>query len=340
MKIEICEQMIESWLTHIMGCQIVQINWTPPSLLEFSSDDIKLIECFINDVREVISAEEIDIFEKSTVSQFVSQTEIDVVGIKILGRTVEAIYLVDSAFHEFGLGYKNPTATILKKLLRMLVVSNMFFKHIPSNIIFVSPYARESVSRDIDKNLNELQPIIVKYFPDMKVELIFNEQFANHIYKPLVENIDKFKNDNALFTRSLKLANICERFMGQEEMISNSISNPLKHNLKNENATRKPPRGENKKAVFSALRKIISLDKMSESLLVKLQNCEYTHRNFKIPKYPFLITQNNFNEKGYKRKCFYKPETIKINGQVYFVCSQWIPERIKELNIWLKQFDE
>lgn len=307
MKIEICEQIIESWLTHIMGCQIVQVNWTPSSLLDFSFDNIKLIECFINDVRAVIS--------------------------------VDAVYLVDSAFHEFGLGYKNPTATILKKLLRMLVVSNLFFKHIPSNIIFVSPYARESVSFDIDKNLNELQPIIVKYFGDMKVELIFNEQVTNQIYKPLVDNIDNFRNDNALFIRSLKLVNTCKKFLSQEEIISSFTSNPPKYNVKNENTTIKTPRGENEMIVFSTLNKIISSDKMSESLLMELQDCNYTKRNFGISTFPFLTTKNNFNEKGYEIKRFYKPR-ININGQVYFVCSQWIPERIAKLNIWLKQFDE
>lgn len=322
-----------------MGCQIVQVNWTPSSLLDFSSDDIKLIECFINDVREVISAEEIDIFKKSTVNQFVFQTEIDVVGIKVLAKTVEAIYLVDSAFHEFGLGYKNPTATILKKLLRMLVVSNMFFKHIPSNIIFVSPYARERVSFDIDKNLNELQPIIVKYFGDMKVELMFNEQVTNQIYKPLVDNLDNFKNDNALFIRSLKLANTCKKFMRQEKIISNSANNPPKCNVKNENTAMKTPRGENERIVFSALNKIISLGKMSESLLMKLQDSNYTKRIFHMSTFSFLTAQSNFNEKKYERKRFYKP-LININGQEYLVCSQWIPERIAKLNTWLKQFDE
>ena len=46
-----------------------------------------------------------------------------------------------------------------------------------------------------------------------------------------------------------------------------------------------------------------------------------------------LILETDFPNTGYERRKYY-PEPIEIYGDKYFVCSQWIPERIAKLNEW------
>jgi hypothetical protein len=46
-----------------------------------------------------------------------------------------------------------------------------------------------------------------------------------------------------------------------------------------------------------------------------------------------LILASDFAGTGYER-CRYYPETVIINGDSYYVCSQWVPERIERLKKW------
>ncbi|CAN8141347.1 hypothetical protein THIOSC15_2890008 [uncultured Thiomicrorhabdus sp.] len=35
MKIEVAESMLQSWLKHIVGCEIVQSNWKPSNIWDY-----------------------------------------------------------------------------------------------------------------------------------------------------------------------------------------------------------------------------------------------------------------------------------------------------------------
>ena len=53
MKIEICEQMVQSWLQHIQLCEIVQTNWmiSPKRLEQIASADVDEIQRLMKDVQ-------------------------------------------------------------------------------------------------------------------------------------------------------------------------------------------------------------------------------------------------------------------------------------------------
>ncbi len=140
--------------------------------------------------------------------------------------------------------------------------------------------------------------------------------------------IDSIKDDNDLFSRSVQLMNICTKSTLTSNIEPNNSF--LKHV--------KTSTGNNKRIVFSALRALEKAGKLEDRLLLDLQESNYTQRNFKISRYPFLITKSQF-EKSFEpkeRKRYYAPELFLYKGVNYMVCSQWIPERIKLLNNWIK----
>lgn len=117
MKIEICEQLLASWLKHIKGCQSVQTNWTvsPLTLKTFSESDFELPNLLIDEINNHEAYKDASVFKKSTFSQMLLQCEIDVVGIKINNCAIEKVYMIDSAFHENGLNYGDDVSRIAKK---------------------------------------------------------------------------------------------------------------------------------------------------------------------------------------------------------------------------------
>ena len=72
---------------------------------------------------------------------------------------------------------------------------------------------------------------------------------------------------------------------------------------------------------------------MTPSLLEDLQKSGYAKTNFKLPTYSVLVSVADLTQRGYER-CRYYNDPIEIYGKKYYVCSQWIPERIAKLKDW------
>lgn len=119
--------------------------------------------------------------------------------------------------------------------------------------------------------------------------------------------------------------------------MNKSTGNPIVVYSENANFETRTPRGKNAQTVFSILEELQKSEQFNNVLLEKLQDTQYTNKNFKISSFPFLVTQNDFDLHGYERKRFYK-NTFTHNGIPYLVCSQWRPERINLLKNWSENF--
>ena len=245
MKIEICEQMMQTWLLHCKQCQIVQTNWSISPLRDIPSKDINDAYDFVKATQnrlnetletEIISAlqesvdqdnidsvlaeeninkkrksKKLNIIKKSTASQFIHQCEIDVVGVKLFEGIVDRVFLVDSAFHKNGLGYHDVTATVIKKIIRAALVGNIIFgKNVDVTIVFVSPKCGNKNKKDIESAVDVIRKELASTYPKVTIELYFNEDFTTSIYQPLVKETQNLNNDNDLFMRSLNLIKVSE----------------------------------------------------------------------------------------------------------------------------------
>ena len=371
MKIEICEQMVQSWLQHCKQCEIVQTNWkvSPLRLRTITDSNISELEKFMKDFQEQLNCdledetkaalqeavdeelrtdEEVDlvkkkktskikklnIFKKSTAKQFIRQCEIDIVGCKLNEGITESIYLIDTAFHKTGLGYHDPVATVMKKIVRALVVAVIIFgENVPVTVGFVSPKCGDTLKPKIETVVLGLRKILAAHprYRNIEIELYFNERFTTDIYMPLLAEMDDLNDDNDLFMRAMNLASLAETYRvtsTTSESIPSSATIPT-----HSTPTRKTPRGENKEIVLDIMNSIVKSGKMTPALLNDLKTCVYTKSNFKLPTFPLLILAADFPSAGYE-SCRYYPEPIEIFGEEYFVCSQWIPARIAKLKEW------
>ncbi len=276
MKIEMCEQMAQSWLLNCKNCQIAQTNWSiSPSvdIEKFKPEIIAYIDYFVNVLKSgvssgAISTEDIELtpeeyeeayeeicedtneqisflsfcqmyvsemkalkenknndFDFSGITilgksgkakelQFVRQTEIDVLGIEIEDTKVKNIYFVDTAYHKSGLNYTDTLSTVIKKIVRAVLVSDLVFgTDAPVHIIFASPECKPGPLAKINAAVKFIEPHIPNRptLPagkpsNISVEVYLNKDFSDTMYVPLMDKIDILNNDNDLFMRSMNLA--------------------------------------------------------------------------------------------------------------------------------------
>lgn len=384
MKIEICEQMVQSWLLNCKMCEIVQTNWTISPVLmdeiknnntvdfneirglmdtlqksiekvaDFDTETTEAIEENINsDVQEEYDIElgvqanttssiteyqklkaaamefgkahmkKFNIFKNSKTEQFISQCEIDVVGVKFNNDKNE-IYLVDSAFHKSGLGYHDAVATVLKKIIRATIVSDIIFgKDVVSHVVFVSPKCGASLEKQIKLVTKYFVDFAKIHFPNVSIELYFNEEFSKNIYLPLIINTKKLNNDNDLFMRSINLRNAAEQNLPK----SSAKSKPSPQSAKLQSTN-------NKSMIFDILEDLKANGKMSSALVADLCDKDYSQKNMKL-SYPLLIEKSKMTSA--KNKNYYKNTFVNINGVDYFVCQEWTSSAKNALKQWFSQ---
>lgn len=364
MKIEMCEQMVQSWLQHCKQCEIVQTNWMISPLRDIQQSDIDTVGNIMKDIQDKLNqaleaetkrilqqsvdeeldvkpkktVKKLDIFKKNKAGQFISQCEIDVVGCKLDCGITEKIYLVDSAFHKTGLGYHDAAARVIKKIVRALLVSLIIFgEDVPVTVAFASPKCSPALKENIEKIVEGLRNILLEdaRYNNIDIELYFNEKFTEEIYVPLIANLDALNNDNDLFMRAMNLAKLAEEHRvvpGTHRVLATSVAKAAVSTAPAVPSTR-AKRGENEKLVLSVIKNVIASGKMTPALVDELRQPSYTKNNFGITKYPLLLKESEFSYYSYERCRFYK-KTFKINGENYLVCSQWYNEKIKRLQDW------
>lgn len=237
MKIEICEQMMQSWLLNCKLCEIAQTNWkiSPLHFKTILPKDIMYVQEFMDEIVSIDHDELKNLFGKNNAEQFIKQCEIDIIGVKFEDGEVDTVYLADSAFHMRGLGYDNPTRAVAMKIARAAAISQIVFgKKATIKVIFASPFCRPTPLSKISDAVNAILPIVNIYYPNVLVELYFNEEFSEKIYLPLAQNIDEIIDDNDLFMRSLNLAKVSE-----QQLPANNTKDPKKKSKKQTNKSPK-----------------------------------------------------------------------------------------------------
>ena len=194
MKIEICEQMMQSWLLNCKLCEIAQTNWkiSPLHFKTLLPKDIMHVQKFMDEIVAINHDELKNLFGKNNAEQFIKQCEIDIIGVKFEDGEVDTVYLADSAFHMRGLGYDNPTRAVAMKIARASAISQIVFgKKATIKVIFASPFCRPTPLAQISDAVNAILPVVNAYYPNVVVELYFNERFSEDIYLPLAQNVDE-----------------------------------------------------------------------------------------------------------------------------------------------------
>ena len=319
MKIEILEQAFASYLRNCEGCLISQTNWkvTPKMMSGLAPATLKEVELMIQDIK---SQTNIDVFKKNKARQFISQCEIDIVGLKSDKNNAE-IFLFDTAFHEKGLNYNDTAASVCKKLIRAFIIGKLFFDGYKIHVGFVSPKCNPKTLNKINNSLNVIIPALQKYSSSISVETYLNDK-CGELINDLASLVDDINDDGDLFIRAVKLWNLTNK------------SNPPQNNA---NLPQSQPANQtnqdHRTLIYDVVDTLVQNNKMTPGLIANLCDVTYSKNAFKLSGYPFMIEVNQIPAKDHRR---YYAKYFTINGKSYRICSQWYDDRIIALQNWMK----
>ena len=117
MKVEIGESLVRTWVRHCRGCQLSELNWKPSPMWPgyITAEHEKwYVEGAAEFSQNVLK-------KNSSISQFLGQAEVDVLGVRFVQGKVAEVIAADIAFHTNGLQYgakADTAARIVKKLFR------------------------------------------------------------------------------------------------------------------------------------------------------------------------------------------------------------------------------
>lgn len=323
MKIEIGENLIQSYLKHVEGCRLVQTNWKPSTnwtVTEFDNKEAKnLFDKFSqhDSFREILN--------KSSFTQFIKQAEIDVLGINNAEST---LYGVDIAFHTSGVQYGDSKETInriAKKLLRAVFVMQSYFNEYDKfTSLFVAPKSHKATYEGI----NQLIPIMNEIIGSEMIEIDFitNDEFFDTIVAPTI-NSSKIDHDTSeLFLRSVKLLALDKRQTTTRVNQSIKISNTSK------STTQKRTVNGMKigQYVQHTMKELHENNLLPQEEIKRLQSANYSKdifgQNIPVLRKQSLGTKDN---KGYNR--YY---TNHFYFGKYFLSSQWTEKHFDAFLNW------
>ena len=209
MKIEIGESLALSYLKHVKNCVIYQTNWKSSSQWAFLGGEKDAGEAFEKLVKDGLLS--FPGKTKPSFSQFLKQAEIDILGINFVEKKM---YVMDIAYHEYGLNYKNKDKTIKnlkKKLLRSYLLLRSYFpEDYEYEIIFASPKVRPTLNKELEdatEALNDLRDDVLSKGA-VVFKYIANDQFKAEILDKTLASSEENADTGELFLRSYKLLNM------------------------------------------------------------------------------------------------------------------------------------
>lgn len=323
MKIEMGESLFYSWLRHVKECQIVQTNWKVSP--EWCFVNIESIEEMFEELNLYFEGTyEYKIFKNnSSLTQIIKQGECDVLGISIKDG-LPFYYAVDVAFHEAGLNYGSQEETVLKvlaKCIRTIFCLYGYFNTKSAEIIFASP----KINPTILQNLLPLIEYINDFFKNKSLEfnirVICNEDFDNTVLQPILLVSGDVADTSELFMRSYQLLGMFtnEKMKFEINSIYPSAVRKVKNTIVADHSTESHTFSELKigQIARTVLKNILESGNVSDEEIAEMQTIGYSKRNFDI-QYPLLVAE----DKRFERVRYYSNPII-VNGNKYYLCSQW-----------------
>lgn len=330
MKIEMAESLFLSWLRHVRGCQIAQLNWKPSQT--WVATNREKVETLFNNSRGFFFQEKnLDLYGKnSSVSQLVQQAEIDAIGFCDLEER-PSIIAVDVAFHESGLNYggKNETVSrVVKKVLRTLLALESYFADYSREIIFAAPKIHNAVQGALDEAMIAVDQFLEQNDIAAEFRVIANDEFFSEIVEPVRKLSSEVADTSELFMRSVQLMGMAPKTLPSPTPITN-----LQAVNESTSDAHEQKIGE---IVRERFRTLFEQKQLTDAEVAKLCTGEYSKRTFGI-RYPALKRSNNtqdrFDESGNAR--YYS----KVFGGKYLLCNDWYERNRERFGKWLASLE-
>lgn len=338
MKVEIAESLLLSWLRHVQGCVVAQMNWKPSPSWSVARDR-ELNQVF--EVAQDFASQNIgiQIFKKGCFNQFIRQAEIDVLGLRLPdGTGTRTVIAVDTAFHEGGLNYGSADETVgrvLKKLIRGAFALEAYVDAGEAFVMFATPKVAEPIRRRIEHHLVEIEALLARQaaltMHRLRFRLIANQDFTDEILQPVLARADAVADTSELFLRAYQLLSLCE-------------PTPRKH-LAQANCRETAGDGDRiGKHVRATMQNLAATNRLSPGVVGKLLDGRYCKATFNLGL-PFLkavdptvdVSRQRIDSNGYGR---YWKHPLKINNHEFLMCSQWFIWQRSAFDRWVRELDQ
>jgi hypothetical protein len=336
MKIEIGEFLILSWLRHVRGCVLTQMNWIPSPAWPIARER-ELITTFETVRRLSDAAIGAPIFDGCELRPFLRQARIDVLGLRPdrEAGAIEAI-AVDSAFHEGELHDDNAEETIGRVVKRMIRAAFALDAYLPlgqASVVFATPWMSGTIRQDVQRHLGRLEARLAEQrgpaAPRLRFRVIANADFTDEIVQPVLAHVDAIADTSGLLRQAQQLARPRD---------SGSSDGGARAGTDRPGATRKASRiGEHVRSTMTAL---AASGRLTARIVGNLLDTRYCKAKFDLG-HPFLkpvdgaipLARQGKDRHGRGR---YWKQPLKIAGGEFLMCSQWFVWQRDAFDGWVR----
>jgi len=338
LKVEAGESLILSWMRHVVGCQIVQLNWKP-SVGRWTLYDEQMLESFLEEMKAHFRERRgRDIFNQGEPSQLIRQGEIDVLGLRLGEDGGLRLFAVDIANHFAGLnlGMRDRTiARVLKKLVRSAVSLHGYFPGTPTEVMFASPKVDHRTQEMLTECIADLNEALEGRSMPIRARLVCNEEFGAEIVQNVVECADTVADTSELFLRSIQLCHIAGIAPGERRQSARSGPRAAagSDNAADEDGDRVGIH------IQRQVQHLIDLGKIPQEEIIRLLDQGYSTRVFRQsypvlkrhdPSLPKSMKQHHVNGAGR-----YYSRPYRIGDGHYYLCSQWVDRHRDHFDRWV-----
>lgn len=311
MKIEMGESLFYSWLRHVKECQVVQTNWKPsPSWQLRGEEKLKnLMEITDEHFQTKYSY---GIYKNNSLSQLLTQAEVDTVGICITDDGIE-VFAIDVAFHESGLNYgdrKETVMRVIKKFVRTALCLVGYLSINKGEIIFASPKIHNAVISDMEPCIADLNKLFAANGYRFTARIIEGDNFNDLVLKPILIAGDGVSDTSELFMRGYQLV----KMFGDERPAKQRTAGQKSDSVTSGNTLAELKIG---KIARIFLREALESGKAGDEEVSLMLTKEYSKNVFGLD-YPLLVP---VDEECAPVRYYAKP--LIIRGKQYRLCSQW-----------------
>lgn len=316
MKIEMGESLFYSWLRHVKSCQIVQTNWKVSTAWNLSDAENlqKMMKSIDSHFHEKYGY---DVFKQNaSLFQLLQQGECDVLGVAIKdGKTT--FYAVDVAFHEAGLNYGSRDVTVMKvieKCVRTAFCLHGFLSANEAEIVFASPKINPAVLADLEPCVEDMNTKFSEWGYNFKFSVLANKDYNELVLKPTLQFSSDVADTSELFLRSYQMYRMFADEKNVTRRPNRAKSTEPEVDIEIEDDYKHLKIGQIARLV---LMKMLSEGCASDREVAAMQTEEYSKQYFDL-QFP-LLTMNM----GQGRPDRYYATPININGNSYYMCSEW-----------------
>ncbi|MCK9240547.1 hypothetical protein [Desulfocurvus sp.] len=209
MKVEIGESLVRTWVRHCRGCQLAELNWKPSPIWpgEITAEHEQWYREGAAEFSEKV------LKKTSSLSQFLGQAEVDVLGVQFVQGTARKVIAADIAFHTNGLQYgpkAETAARIVKKLFRTALTMDIHFPGVPVEILFLSPKVNNATIQGVEEAARMMESFFRGRRDGFRFQIIVNQGFKNIVIDDVTPLQKQVADTSELYLRAAQLVGLFE----------------------------------------------------------------------------------------------------------------------------------